>query len=79
LKQAQAEMPEIVQEPQVLGVHAFGPSEVIIRVTAECKPNSHHGVSRKLRAMIKSEFDTRGIEIPYPRMVTIPMRGQAQS
>jgi small-conductance mechanosensitive channel len=79
LKQAQAEMPEIVQEPQVLGVHAFGPSEVIMRVTAECKPNSHHGVSRKLRAMIKAEFDARGIEIPYPRMVTIPIKGQAQS
>lgn len=73
---AKEEMPEIVQEPQVLGVHAFGPSEVIIRVTAECKPNSHHDVNRKLRALIKAEFDARGIEIPYPKMVTMPVGKQ---
>jgi len=70
-KKAQAESEDIVAEPQVLGVQAFGPSEVTIRVVAECKPNSHHAVTRKLRAMIKAEFNERGIEIPYPRMVTI--------
>jgi len=72
-KKAAEENDDIVHEPQVLGVQAFGPSEVIIRVTAECKPNEHHAVSRLLRAMIKSEFDARGIEIPYPKMVTLPM------
>lgn len=77
LKKAQEEMPDIVAEPQLLGVHAFGPSEVIMRVTAECKPNTHHGVNRKLRAMIKREFDARGIEIPYPRMVSIQPKEQA--
>ncbi|MFY0544011.1 mechanosensitive ion channel family protein [Brevibacillus sp. H7] len=75
-QKAKEQMPEIVQVPQVLGVQAFGPSEVIIRVTAECKPNSHHGVNRKLRAMIKAEFDSRGIEIPYPKMVTMPVGKQ---
>jgi small-conductance mechanosensitive channel len=65
------ESDEIVKDPQVLGVQAFGPSEVIIRVIAECKPNTHHAVNRKLRAMIKAEFDARGIEIPYPKMVTV--------
>jgi small conductance mechanosensitive channel len=76
IKKAQDEVPDIVAEPQLLGVHAFGPMEVIMRVTAECKPNTHHGVSRKLRAMIKREFDARGIEIPYPRLVFQP-KGQA--
>lgn len=70
-RRAKEQMEEIVNDPQVLGVHAFGPSEVIIRVTAECKPNAHHAVTRKLRAMIKSEFDARGIEIPYPKVVTV--------
>jgi small-conductance mechanosensitive channel len=73
---AKEQMTEIVQEPQVLGVHALGPSEVVIRVTAECKPNTHHGVNRKLRALIKAEFDARGIEIPYPKMVTMPVAKQ---
>lgn len=65
------ETEEIVNDPQVLGVQAMGPSDVIIRVIAECKPNTHHAVTRKMRAMIKAEFDARGIEIPYPKMVTV--------
>jgi small conductance mechanosensitive channel len=79
-KKAHEQMEEIVSQPQVLGVQAFGPSDMIIRVIAECKPNAHHGVTRKLRAMIKAEFDARGIEIPYPKMVTMPMtREQARN
>ncbi|QDX91884.1 mechanosensitive ion channel family protein [Brevibacillus laterosporus] len=60
---------DIVTPPQVLGVQALGPSEVIIRVTAECKPNTHFGIMRKMRARIKQEFIHRGIEIPYPKTV----------
>lgn len=65
------EMEEMVGDPQVLGVQAIGPTDVTIRVIAECKPNTHHAVIRKMRAMIKAEFDQRGIEIPYPKMVTV--------
>ncbi|NGQ96088.1 mechanosensitive ion channel family protein [Brevibacillus sp. SYP-B805] len=72
-KQLKQETEEIVGDPQVLGVQAFGPSDVIIRVVAECKPNTHYAVARKLRAMIKREFDARGIEIPYPKTVTVTM------
>lgn len=60
----------VVGEPQVLGVQALGASEVIIRVIAECKPNTHHAVNRKWKALIKEEFAKRGIEIPYPKTVT---------
>ncbi len=71
-KKMAAETEDVVKEPEVLGVQAFGPHEVIIRVIAECRPNKHHAVSRKLREMIKVEFDAKGIEIPYPKMVTMP-------
>lgn len=71
-KNAQEQMEDIVDDPKVLGVQSLAASEVVIRVTAECKPNTHHAVGRKLRAMIKAEFDARGIEIPYPKMVTMP-------
>lgn len=77
LQLAQTELTDIVAEPQILGVHAFGPSEVIMRVTAECKPNTHHGVNRNLRAMIRTEFTKRGIQIPYPKIVA--MQGKSQS
>ncbi|UFJ43390.1 mechanosensitive ion channel family protein [Brevibacillus humidisoli] len=68
-KRAEEENEDIVNQPEVLGVQAFGASDVIIRVTAECKPTTHFAIARKLRAMIKEEFEARGIEIPYPKMV----------
>lgn len=77
LQLAQTELTDIVAEPQILGVHALGPSEVVLRVTAECKPNTHHGVNRNLRAMIRTEFTKRGIQIPYPKIVAMPGKGQA--
>ncbi|WP_428993746.1 mechanosensitive ion channel family protein [Brevibacillus choshinensis] len=79
LQLAQTELTDIVAEPQILGVHAFGPSEVIMRVTAECKPNTHHGVNRNLRAMIRTEFTKRGIQIPYPKIVAMQGKGQGQT
>ncbi|MFD2368926.1 mechanosensitive ion channel family protein [Brevibacillus sp. GCM10020057] len=69
LQKAQAELTDIVAEPQILGVQSLGPSEITLRVTAECKPNTHHGVNRNLRAMIRTEFTKRGISIPYPKIV----------
>jgi small-conductance mechanosensitive channel len=61
---------DIVKEPDVLGVQTLAASEVVIRVTSECKPNTHFGVARELNAQIKKSLDAHGIEIPYPRLVT---------
>lgn len=61
---------DIVKEPDVLGVQMIGATGIVLRVTAECKPNTHFPVSRRLNAEIKKAFDQNGIEIPYPRMVT---------
>ncbi|MED1726175.1 mechanosensitive ion channel family protein [Brevibacillus parabrevis] len=79
LAKAQTELDDIVAEPQILGVHALGPSEVVMRVTAECKPNTHHGVNRNLRAMIRTEFTKRGIQIPYPKIVAMSGKAQGQA
>ncbi|WP_199616913.1 mechanosensitive ion channel family protein [Paenibacillus alkalitolerans] len=65
------ESENIVKDPEVLGVQALGASEVVIRVTAECRPNTHYGVGRILNAEIKKALDAAGIEIPYPRLVTL--------
>ncbi|RXT09119.1 mechanosensitive ion channel family protein [Ammoniphilus sp. CFH 90114] len=72
LEKAPMEIEELIGVPNVLGVQNFGASEVVIRLTADCKPMGHFSANRKLRAMIKRIFDERGIEIPYPRLVTIP-------
>lgn len=60
----------ILNVPRVLGVQTLGPSEVVIRVVADCKPYTQAPVSRKINLMIKEALDANGIEIPYPRMVT---------
>jgi moderate conductance mechanosensitive channel len=65
------EIEELEAAPEVLGVQHFGPSEVVIRVTAECKPMGHFSAGRQLRALIKKTFDEEGIEIPYPRVVNL--------
>lgn len=60
----------LAKPAEVLGVQALGPSEVTLRVIAECRPNTQAAVSRKLNAEIKKALDARGIEIPYPKTVT---------
>lgn len=74
IEQTLASLPEqddqILEVPKVLGVQTLGPSEVVIRVVASCKPYTQAPVSRKINLMIKQALDTNGIEIPYPRMVT---------
>ncbi|WP_245669612.1 mechanosensitive ion channel family protein [Desulfuribacillus alkaliarsenatis] len=64
------ETEEITGEAKVLGVQDLGDSDVVLRITATCKPVTHWGVARMLRERIKAEFDSKGIEIPYPRLVT---------
>ncbi|TBL77505.1 mechanosensitive ion channel family protein [Paenibacillus thalictri] len=60
----------IVLEPEVLGVQKLGASEVILRVIAECKPNTHAPVARELNGEIKRAFKDAGIAIPYPKLIT---------
>lgn len=60
----------LVNAPEVLGIQAIAPTGVTVRVIAECLPNTHPIVSRKLNMEIKKALDASGIEIPYPRMVT---------
>ncbi|ACA58981.1 mechanosensitive ion channel family protein [Candidatus Desulforudis audaxviator] len=69
LARLRMETEDIVGEAKVMGVQALGDSGVVLRVMAECKPMTQFDVARKLRAMIKAEFDEKNIEIPYPRMV----------
>ena len=71
LQRAKEEIPSVVNKPDFLGVQALNPTEIILRVTAECKPNTHHSVARELRALIRTEFTKRGIRIPYPKLETM--------
>ncbi|MBU7007529.1 mechanosensitive ion channel family protein [Phosphitispora fastidiosa] len=61
----------IAEGPEVLGVVALGPSEVVIRTVAKTRPMEQWRVERELRKRFKEAFDREGIEIPYPRQVII--------
>ncbi len=54
------------------GIDSFGQSSVDISVACKVKPMKQWEVERGMRLAIKEAFDRRGIEFPYPRMVTVP-------
>lgn len=66
-----AEDETIVEGPDVIGVQAFGASEVVLRVIGKTQNGEQWAVERKLRKEIKEAFDQNGIEIPFPHQVHI--------
>jgi small conductance mechanosensitive channel len=62
---------QVLKEPEVLGVQTISMSEVMIRITFECKPMTHHGVTRRLNAAIKLALEKAGIETPYPKVIAL--------
>ncbi|WP_042148714.1 mechanosensitive ion channel family protein [Paucisalibacillus sp. EB02] len=61
----------IVEGPNVIGVQAFGSSDIVLRVIGKTKNGEQWGVERNLRKAIKEALDLNGIESPYPRQVNI--------
>lgn len=61
----------IVDNPEVLGPVAFGPSEVILRVVAKTKPMEQWKIEREMRKRFKEAFDREGIHTPYPKQISI--------
>ena len=63
------EQDAVLDEPEVWGVEALGPSAVTIRLVVKTIPARQWEVSRVLRERIKAAFDEDGIEIPFPQQV----------
>ncbi|AIY04186.1 mechanosensitive ion channel protein [Planococcus sp. PAMC 21323] len=61
----------IVEGPDVIGVQAFGASDVTLRVIARAENGEQWAVERQLRKAIKEALDAKGIEIPFPHQVNI--------
>jgi len=61
----------ILEPPKVLGIEAFGESQVTIQVLVKTLPQKQWEVARELRKRIKAAFDKEGIEIPYPHRVLL--------
>jgi moderate conductance mechanosensitive channel len=65
----------IIEEPEVIGVNAFGDSEITLRVMMKTEPIHQFKVGRELRKRVKEAFDREGIEIPFPQR-TVWMRAE---
>jgi moderate conductance mechanosensitive channel len=59
---------EILQPIDVLGLHRFADSAVIIRACIKTKPIKQWRVAREFNRRLKKVFDERGIEIPFPHL-----------
>ncbi|WP_058306967.1 mechanosensitive ion channel family protein [Gracilibacillus massiliensis] len=66
-----AEDARFVDGPNVLGVQAFGSSEVVLRILGKTVNMEQWGAERDIRKRIKEAFDQNNIEIPFPHQVNI--------
>lgn len=60
--------PFILEPLEVMGVDAFGDSQVTLKLRIKTLPLKQWTVGRELRRRIKNTFDRKGIEIPYPQL-----------
>jgi moderate conductance mechanosensitive channel len=61
----------IVEGPNVLGVHALGSSDVVIRIISKTRNGEQWAVERELRQALKEALEANDIEIPYPHQVNV--------
>jgi moderate conductance mechanosensitive channel len=61
----------IVEGPNVLGVHALGSSDVVIRIISKTRNGEQWAVERELRQAFKEALEANDIEIPYPHQVNV--------
>jgi moderate conductance mechanosensitive channel len=64
---------DVLEEPDLWGVENLGPHAVTLRLVVKTTPSQQYHVSRQIRERLKSEFDSEGIEIPFPQQ-TVWMR-----
>ena len=57
---------DLITTPAVVRVNKLGDSGIDIRVMGDTKPSRQWDVMGELRLRIKTTFDEKGIEIPWP-------------
>lgn len=57
---------DVIDEPEMLGVDAYGESGMIVRFILKTRPLRQWAVKREMLRRIKHRFDQIGISIPYP-------------
>ena len=57
----------VIAPPEILGVERLGESAIIFRALVKTTPNQQWDAGRKLRKLIRTEFDRLGVQIPFPQ------------
>jgi small conductance mechanosensitive channel len=71
------EFREVILEPlEILGVDAFGDSQVTIKAMFKTRPIKQWMVAREFRRRVKKAFDAEGIEIPFPHLTVYMGEGE---
>ncbi len=60
--------PRILDDLEIAGVERWDDSAVVLRCRFKVAPLEQWGVRREFLKRLKEEFDTRGIEIPFPHV-----------
>lgn len=61
--------PDMLEDPQVIGVIDLASSSVNLRVIIKTVMEKHYAIERAVRQKIKEILDENGIEIPFPQVV----------
>lgn len=56
----------ILDELEWFGLNSFGDSAVVLRARIKCVPGRQWGIGRAYNGVLKTVFDARNIEIPFP-------------
>lgn len=62
---------DIIDELDMHGVTGFGDSAVTVRARIKTLPGKHWGAGRSYSEIVKTVFEERGIEIPYPHVTYV--------
>jgi len=57
---------DMMRPLEVMGLHAFADSAVVIRTRLWTLPGQQFRLGREFRRRLKRVFDERGVEIPFP-------------
>lgn len=64
--------PKLIADPEIFGVDRLGENAVVIKGRLKTQPIMQWEVGRELLRRVKKEFDTLGIEIPFPQRTVHP-------
>lgn len=57
-----------IKDPEYLGINGFMESNVNYMISVTCKSKDRYVLRRKILGIVKEEFDSNNIKIPYPQV-----------